>query len=307
MVCAVLIWFGLPNDPAESYFLTAEEKWMMRVRNEQRRKYMGSDKFNWEEMWTALRDPKLAFSAATQFCQDILLYGFSTFLPTILQDIGYNSLMSNVLTVPVYIWAALVFIAVAYCYILLLAVSNNPVKYFATYLCAIACYTCVGLNVAWLNVNFAPQYRRALAVGVQQTIGNCAGIVAGQIYRKSPYVLGNSFSLGSICVAQILVFVHAMYLRRENAEKERIIDGKEDTRRVRTVEDIIITEDIIIMVVVDSAWEWVAITIMAIMEVWEGLGLEVGIMEGITADIMAEEALVGIMAVDIMEEAGDLL
>ncbi|GAB1210131.1 hypothetical protein APSETT445_008921 [Aspergillus pseudonomiae] len=46
---------------------------------------------------------------------------------------------------------------------------------------------------------------------------------------------------------------------------------------------------------------------MAIMEVWEGLGLEVGIMEGITADIMAEEALVGIMAVDIMEEAGDLL
>ena len=119
-------------------------------------------------------------------------------------------------------------------YILLLAVSNDPVKYFATYLCAIACYTGVGLNVAWLNVNFAPQYRRALAVGVQQTIGNCAGIVAGQIYRKSPYVLGNSFSLGALCVAQIVVFVHAMYLKRENAEKERIIDGKEDTRRVRT-------------------------------------------------------------------------
>ncbi|RMZ37368.1 hypothetical protein AFCA_004272 [Aspergillus flavus] len=255
MVCAVLIWFGLPNNPAESYFLTSEEKWMMRVRNEQRRRYMGSDKFSWDEMWTALRDPKLAFSAVTQFCQDILLYGFSTFLPTILQGIGYNSLMSNVLTVPVYIWAAIVFIAVAYCadrfsrfasyilianifgiigYILLLAVSNDPVKYFATYLCAIACYTGVGLNVAWLNVNFAPQYRRALAVGVQQTIGNCAGIVAGQIYRKSPYVLGNSFSLGALCVAQIVVFVHAMYLKRENAEKERIIDGKEDTRRVRT-------------------------------------------------------------------------
>ncbi len=114
-LCAILIWFGLPNDPAEAYFLTDEEKWMMRVRNEQRRKYMGSEKFSWKEMRIALSDPKLFFSGLIQFCQDILLYGFSTFLPTILKGMGYNSLMSNVLTVPVYIWAALVFIAVAFC------------------------------------------------------------------------------------------------------------------------------------------------------------------------------------------------
>ena len=86
----------------------------MRVRNEQRRHYMGNEHFTWEEMWLALRDPKLAFSAVVQFCQDILLYGFSTFLPTILQSIGYNSLMSNVLTVPVYMWAAIVFVILAF-------------------------------------------------------------------------------------------------------------------------------------------------------------------------------------------------
>lgn len=114
-VCAILIWFGLPNDPANAYFLSDEEKWMMRVRNEQRRKYMGSEKFSWEEMRIAVLDPKLAMSSITQFCQDILLYGFSTFLPTILQSIGYSSLMSNVMTVPVYCWAAIVFIAVAVC------------------------------------------------------------------------------------------------------------------------------------------------------------------------------------------------
>lgn len=53
------IWFGLPNDPANAYFLTSEEKWMMQVRNAQRRKYMGSEKFSWEEVRNALRDPKL--------------------------------------------------------------------------------------------------------------------------------------------------------------------------------------------------------------------------------------------------------
>lgn len=114
-VCAILIWFGLPNNPENAYFLNDEEKWMMRIRNEQRRKYMGSEKFSWAEMRIAVTDPKFYFSSATQFCQDILLYGFSTFLPSILKSLGYNSFMSNALTVPVYIWAAIVFIAVAVC------------------------------------------------------------------------------------------------------------------------------------------------------------------------------------------------
>lgn len=120
-------------------------------------------------------------------------------------------------------------------YILLLAVPSDPVKYFATYLCGVAVYTGVGLNVAWLNVNFAPQYRRALAVGLQQTVGNCAGIVAGQVYRSSPYVLGNSFSMGALIVAQGVVTAHALYLRQENRVKAEILEGKmEDQRRVQS-------------------------------------------------------------------------
>lgn len=65
-------------------------------------------------------------------------------------------------------------------------------------------------------------------------MGNCAGIVAGQIYRSSPYVLGNSFSLGSLIVAQGVVSAHALYVRAKNKEKSEIEQGKEDTRRVVT-------------------------------------------------------------------------
>ncbi|KAJ6007310.1 hypothetical protein N7540_011286 [Penicillium herquei] len=253
---AILIWFGLPNNPEEAYFLTEEERWMMRVRNEQRRKYMGSENFSWEEMRIAASDPKLLFSAVVQFCQDILLYGFSTFLPTILESMGYDSLMSNVLTVPVYIWGAIVFISIAVCadryskfasfifavnifgiigYSLLLGVSDTGVRYFATFFIAIPTFTAVGLNLAWLNVNVAPQYRRALEIGLQQTIGNCAGIVAGQVYRTSPYVLGNSFSLGAVVVSQFVVVGHGLYLRRQNKVKNEIERGeKVDTRRINT-------------------------------------------------------------------------
>jgi hypothetical protein len=114
-------------------------------------------------------------------------------------------------------------------------VSNNAVKYFACFVCTIAVYNGTGLNLAWLNVNMAPQYRRATAIGIQQTIGNSAGAVAGQVYNKSPYVLGNSFSLGAIFVSQCLVTMHLFYLKRQNKEKELILSGaKVDTRKSTT-------------------------------------------------------------------------
>lgn len=169
---------------------------------------------------------------------------------------GYDTLKSNALTVPVYIWGVISFTILAWfadrttrfapfllganCvsiigYVLLLAVkTNDAVRYFATYLCVVGCYLGPGINLAWLNVNVAPHHRRAAAVGLQQTIGNTAGIVAGQVYRKSPYVLGNAFSLGSICVAQVLIVCHAMYIRSEIALKQRIAEGAEDKRRVTT-------------------------------------------------------------------------
>jgi hypothetical protein len=81
----------------------------------------------------------------------------------------------------------------------------------------------------------APQYRRATAIGIQQTIGNSAGAVAGQLYRESPYYLGNGFSLGAIFVAEILIVAHLLYLIRFNKRKEQILAGEAvDTRKKTT-------------------------------------------------------------------------
>ena len=112
-IIAIAVWFGLPTNPAEAWFLSAEQKAMMRIRQEQTAQYIGSDEFKWEEVRIAFKDPKLYLSAAIQFCQDILLYGFSTFLPAILKAAGYNKLESNYLTVPVYIFGAIAFILAA--------------------------------------------------------------------------------------------------------------------------------------------------------------------------------------------------
>jgi hypothetical protein len=169
---------------------------------------------------------------------------------------GYSTLQFQYLTVPVYIIGGLCFLALAFVsdrfsirgpfvafanifgiigYILILCNTSYAAKYFGTFLCAIAVYNGPGLNLVWLNVNIAPQYRRATAIGFQQTIGNLAGIVAGQIYRESPYILGNGFSLGALCVSQLLIGVKWFYLKRGNQKKKRILNGETpDNRRVKT-------------------------------------------------------------------------
>lgn len=122
-------------------------------------------------------------------------------------------------------------------YILLIAVKNNSVKYFACFVCTIAVYNGTGLNLAWLNVNMAPQYRRATSIGIMMTVGNSAGVVAGQVYRESPYLLGNSFSLGCIVMANILVLIHLAYLVRSNKTKKAILAGEKEETRKKTTGD----------------------------------------------------------------------
>lgn len=191
-------------------------------------------------------------SGCIQFCQDILLYGFSTFLPSVIKGFKYTTLQSQYLTIPVYLTGAVCFLSFAFLsdrvkkrgifvlfanlfgiagYIVLLSVEHKGVRYFGTFLCAVAVYSSPGLNLTWLNVNVAPHYRRATAIGFQQTIGNTAGIVAGQIYRTAPYKLGNAFSLGALVVAQILLVINWFYLRACNNEKDRIASGEQEDKR----------------------------------------------------------------------------
>ncbi|KAK0706193.1 major facilitator superfamily domain-containing protein [Lasiosphaeria miniovina] len=256
VLAAAVVWFCLPDDPSDAYFLGDKEKHMMRVRAAQRARYMGSGEFSWEEVRITLEDPKMWISGAIQFCQDVLLYGFSTFLPSIITSMGYGSLEAQYLTIPVYMVGGLSFMAFAYVsdrlcvrgpfillanafgiagYVLILCPTANGVRYFGTFLCAAAVYNGPGLNLTWLNVNVAPHYRRAAAIGFQQTLGNTAGIVAGQIYRQAPYVLGNGFSVGAIGLAQFLVVAKWAYVRRRNDEKRRIQTGEiADERSIKT-------------------------------------------------------------------------
>ncbi|SCU82275.1 LAME_0C00430g1_1 [Lachancea meyersii CBS 8951] len=254
---SVWLFFGLPDSLDNLKFLNSKEHALMNARAKQRVQYMGENPaFSWKEVLLAIKDFKTYFAFIIQFCQDTILYGFSTFLTAILKlGLGYDSRKAQYMSVPVYLLAAIVFMISAYVsdrfkvrgpvffaynllgatgYIILLTVKHDAVKYFACYLITFSLYTGTGLNITWLTNNVAPHYKRATALGLNQTLGNLSGAIVGQVYTKSPYVLGNSFSLGCIVLSNILTLVQIAWLTKLNRDKAAILAGtKKDFKKER--------------------------------------------------------------------------
>ncbi len=61
VLSGLVVWFGLPNDPANAYFFNAEEREMMATRAALNQQYMGSNKLDWQEVKNAALDPKVYF------------------------------------------------------------------------------------------------------------------------------------------------------------------------------------------------------------------------------------------------------
>jgi len=245
---SIAIWtfFGLPAKPREAYFLNQKERDLMAERYAEMQLYNGNEFFEWKEVFKALRDVKVYMSAFNQFCFDTCLYSLSVFLPAILKGMGYTTLQANYLTIPVYMLGAFSFILCAYLsdrlvlrspfilgtslsgvvgYTILVASPKSGVEYFGTYLCAIGIFTTVGLNVAWILSNVGPSYKRAAAIGVQQSLGNCAGVLAGQIYLSTQaprYITGNSVGLGAMALGAIGTAALFWYYRTQNMKKARM-------------------------------------------------------------------------------------
>jgi len=249
----IAAYWLLPDSPETAYFLTQEERELARARLVSRGNY---EKFEWAHVKEALTSPMCYLSGAIQLCTNTYIYGISNFLPSIIQGIGYGNLQAQYLTVPVYVCGAVSSFAIAYLsdryqrrspfmlffglftlagYAILLGSKTSGVLYFACFMVTFGGYVLLGLNIVWINGNTGPHYKRATAIGMNQTLGNIGGIIAGQIYlsKEAPYyVTGQAVSLVACGLAWCGVFVMLFYLRKINAQKEKLVqEGAIDTKK----------------------------------------------------------------------------
>lgn len=260
--CVAVLWllFGLPDSPVQ-LIKTQEEMEVFKDRERRRKFYTDEDGFDLKEVRAAFSDYKTYFSVVIQFTQDICLYGFSTFLPSILKSgLGFTRLQAQYLSVPVYLLAGAIFLicaefsdrkrirgpVIAFTnifgitgYILLLAVDNNAVKYFACYLICFSIYTGTGINESWIASNTSPRFKRYTSIGINQTFGNISGAVSPQVYRAPPnYTLGHAFTLGCLIVSSICSLICSYLFYKRNQHNKRVLEtGVDDRGRKRLIGD----------------------------------------------------------------------
>ncbi|RYO99416.1 hypothetical protein DL764_006811 [Monosporascus ibericus] len=245
VLLGIATFFLLPNNPEHAYFLNENEKKLMAARF--RRHYgdtASAQEFSKQDMFAAFKDWKVWAFCVGQFGADTMLYGYSTFLPTIINGLGEWSVAEiQLLTIPCYFVGAVTYMAVAwlsdrkqmrglFCVIfgsvsvvgygVLLSDSAAGVHYFGAILIATGLYVLVGLPLAWLPNN-SPRYgKKATANGMQLTIGNSSGVMAPFIYLSvyAPrYLLGNAVSLSLVGMATGIYGLLWFYYDRQNKKR----------------------------------------------------------------------------------------
>ncbi|KAI5863916.1 DNA-repair protein rad2 [Durotheca rogersii] len=245
VLLGVVTWFLLPNDVNHAYFLTPEEKQLAIARH--RRHYGDTESaqhYSKKDMMAAFKDWKVWLFCIGQFGVDTLLYGYSTFLPTIIRGLGqWTPAEIQLLTIPCYFIGAMTYMGIAFLsdrkqmrgvfcvifgavsvigYGVLLSDSAAGVHYFGCCLVATGLYVIVGLPLAWLPNN-TPRYgKRTTANGMQLTIGNCAGIMSSFIYPSVDgprFIMGNAVSLSLVGMAACIYGFMWFWFARENKKR----------------------------------------------------------------------------------------
>lgn len=111
---AGLLWGCMPDSYQTAKFLSAGDKELMRLRTRKHDAYMRlHERFDSREVWKTFRDVKIWLSAVIQFLGDILSFGISTFMPSLVKSFGFNSVLTQLLIVPIFFVGVAVYIGVS--------------------------------------------------------------------------------------------------------------------------------------------------------------------------------------------------
>ncbi|KAI4834406.1 MFS general substrate transporter [Aureobasidium sp. EXF-8845] len=269
---AIVAFFVLVDYPETASFLTVEERAFITYRL----KYDGqdtsaahgyrvaqTDRSDKKFLFAAFKDWQIWVNVVVYWGYVCPLYGISLFLPTIIKELGYKTTTAQLLTVPIYVVASAITIAVAYAadrkrlrspwilvglcfqavgFIMCIATSHPGVTYAGIFIAACALYQCQPSNITWLSNNLSGSYKRAVGMGIQISVGNLAGAMASNFYRSADaprYKLGHGLEIGFICMGAIALLIQVFGYRRINKQREiSLAEGEAEKLTVEELGDL---------------------------------------------------------------------
>lgn len=107
---------------------------------------------------------------------------------------------------------------------MLISSDSHGVKYAGTFFAASGIYPNVPQGVAWNGNNIGGSLKRSVGIAMHVGFGNLGGVMSSFIYRtqdKPHYRVGHGTLIGTLTMSTILSVFMTVYLRRENARRDR--------------------------------------------------------------------------------------
>ncbi|KAF8269773.1 major facilitator superfamily domain-containing protein [Lactarius quietus] len=237
VVAGAASFFIIQDFPDTARFLSEAERAMVIRRLQDDDQFSaGGEKFKLRSIINSLKDWKTYLGIGMNVGNVLPLYAFALFLPSIVHEVWYEATHANLLTVPVYTFACIVTCLVCFAadrlqrrsifnlalsiagglaYIFLIVSKTPALSYVAVYFAAGAIYP----RTPWVANNVEGTYKRSVSLAM--------------VYRASDapwYRLGHGIVLLSIVIGMVSSIAYYVFLRRENAtrdrgERDEVIEG----------------------------------------------------------------------------------
>ncbi|KAI0738928.1 MFS general substrate transporter [Daedaleopsis nitida] len=241
-VCAM---FVLPNRPEETKIFDERER---EIALERMNRGCRADKgrmLQTKHIAASFKDWKLYAVSVAYFAANCGTGGITAFLPTIIETFGFTDAAAQLLTVPPYAAAACVLCLMAYAsdrfqnrglftaasccvagvgYVLLLTVTSNNVRYFATFCTTIGVYGTIGLVLAWFSHNLGSETKKAAGIPLYMAIGHCGSILGSHLFPLTDgprYIKGFGVTCALQFLGAVFAIVLTVYYRTENRRRDQ--------------------------------------------------------------------------------------
>ncbi|KAG5725050.1 hypothetical protein E4T56_gene12406 [Termitomyces sp. T112] len=250
----LLCFLILPNDPGDTRLLNAKERAMALARIEADqvvKTYNHREKTTLNLILRSLSLPTILLTTC-YIMLNISFQGLSLFMPTVISTLGnFTVIQAQLRTVPPYVVATVWSVTVCYfsyrirqraavtlfCALLMVvgyAISigtrNSQARYATCFLSLAGASPGGPLVLAWATDNASPDTVRAVTTAMVPGLGALGSVIAVWTYLPTDapdYHNGNSLNLSTSCGICVLVALCYIYLRLENAKRDR---GERDYR-----------------------------------------------------------------------------
>ncbi|TFK43324.1 MFS general substrate transporter [Crucibulum laeve] len=253
-------FFLVPSTPRDSKFLTDNQKdIIMRRLEKDRPSIVPSDRFSIREVLWSLRSPHVLLLFVLFFMVGTTLYGLALFLPSIVNQLGFSPVKSQLLSVGPFAVGFFVTLLSAYVsdryksraipsaviaslsvigFAIYLSTKDKFTAYGSLFLTVPGVYASAPTLSAWMANNSEPYYRRATSIALGFVATNAGGILStwrfptkeGPRFRNTT-IMDLTFSalvvVGSIVNALLLSHMNrSKKLRRDTLLAPYTVDEK---------------------------------------------------------------------------------